>query len=137
MDVAWNIEDMIFDASYKPTPITEDLSTSLLKYAISYNDSLDELPLKMKTEFDNKIKYSFYLNDLGYYFIKKNEINKAIEIFKLNVIFFPKESNLWDSLGEAYNLKGNKQKAIKAYQKALELEPNYSNADNAKKIIGL
>jgi len=137
MDVAWYIENMLFDASYKPRSITEDLSTSLLKYTVEYDGDLDELPLKMKTTFDTKIKHSFYLNDLGYYFVNKDRLDKAVAIFKLNVMLFPKESNLWDSLGEGFLNNGNKEKAIEAYKKALELEPNYGNAEYAKKIIGV
>jgi len=137
MDVAWYIEDMLFDGSFEPRPIVEDLSTSVLKYTLAYEGNLDDLPLKMKNRFDNKIEHSFYLNDLGYYFVKEGLLDKAVAIFKLNVILFPKESNLWDSLGESYDITGNKQKAIEAYRKALELEPNYGNAEYAKKIIGV
>lgn len=137
MDVAWYIEDMLFDISYKPRPIVEDLATSVLKYAIEYEGDLEEMPLKMKNKFDNKIKYSYFLNDLGYHFVEDGQLDKAIAVFKLNVILFPEESNLWDSLGEGYNANANKQKSIEAYKKALDLDPNYENAEYAKKIIGV
>ncbi len=135
MDVARYIEEMIFDTSYNPRPIVEDTSTAILKYALAYDGNLDELSLKMKNTFNNKIKHSWYLNHLGYYFIEEDQIDKATAIFKLNVTLFPNESNLWDSLGESYLKSMNKQKAIDAYKKALELDPNYGNAMQAKQII--
>jgi cytochrome c-type biogenesis protein CcmH/NrfG len=55
-------------------------------------------------------------------------LDQAIEIFKLNTEAYPQSSNVWDSLGEAYMNKGNKELAIKNYGKALELDPSNTNA---------
>ena len=41
---------------------------------------------------------------------------------------FPKAWNPYDSLGEAYLLKGNKKLALKNYKKSAELNPQNSNA---------
>jgi CubicO group peptidase (beta-lactamase class C family) len=68
------------------------------------------------------------LNTLGYHLLGNKKIDEAIEIFKLNVENFPKASNTYDSLGEAYMIKGNKQLAIKNYKKSLELNPRNQNA---------
>lgn len=45
----------------------------------------------------------------------------ALELFKLNVKLFPKDGNLWDSLGEAYLKYNMNDKAIKSYTKAVKL----------------
>jgi len=68
------------------------------------------------------------LNTLGYHLLGSKKIDEAIEIFKLNVENFPKASNAYDSLAEAYMIKGNKQLAIKNYKKSLELNPRNQNA---------
>jgi len=71
------------------------------------------------------------LNRLGYYLLqKKNRIKDALEIFKLNVEVYPKYSNGYDSLAEAYMVNGDRMLAIKNYAKSLELNPNNQNAVN-------
>ena len=53
---------------------------------------------------------------------------EAIEIFKLNVEAYPQSSNVYDSLGEAYMVKGDGEQAIMNYEISLKLDPNNSNA---------
>ena len=65
-----------------------------------------------------------------------NKILEAIEIFKLNVEAYPQSSNVYDSLGEAYMVKGDRQQAIMNYEKSLELDPNNSNAAEMLKKLG-
>lgn len=68
------------------------------------------------------------LNNLGYQLLGMKKIKEAIEIFKLNVDVFPESSNVYDSLGEAYMINGDKELAIKNYEKSLELNPDNKNA---------
>ena len=75
------------------------------------------------------------LNYLGYQLLGKNMVKEAIEIFKLNVKEYPKASNSYDSLGEAYMINGNKKLAIRNYKKSLELNPNNTNAVKMIKIL--
>lgn len=64
----------------------------------------------------------------GYSFLEKNETEKAIEVFKLNVMLNPDGWNTYDCLGEAYLKAGNIELAIKNYKKSLELNPKNDNA---------
>jgi tetratricopeptide (TPR) repeat protein len=64
------------------------------------------------------------LNASGYSLLSAEKIDEAIDVFKLNVQLYPKAWNTYDSLGEAYALKGNKELAIKNYEKSMELNPN-------------
>ena len=68
------------------------------------------------------------LNTWGYSLLENNETAKAIEIFRLNVTLHPDSWNPYDSLAEAYLKAGNKEMAIKNYQKSLELNPKNENA---------
>ena len=63
-------------------------------------------------------------------------MKEAIEIFKLNVEAYPKASNTYDSLAEAYMANGDKELAIQNYKKSLELNPKNENAIEALKKLG-
>lgn len=67
------------------------------------------------------------MNRLGYALLQKQKVKEAIEIFKMNVEDFPQSSNVYDSLGEAYMVNGDKELAIKNYQKSIELNPDNAN----------
>ena len=70
-----------------------------------------------------------YINSLGYRMLYgKKDVKKAIAIFEHNISSFPKSANAYDSLGEAYRIKGDKAQAIKNYKKSLQLDPNNHNA---------
>ena len=68
------------------------------------------------------------LNLLGYRLLGMKRVKEAIEVFKLNVEVYPLASNVYDSLGEAYMVNGDKESAIKNYKKSLELNPKNTNA---------
>jgi tetratricopeptide (TPR) repeat protein len=88
---------------------------------------------------------SFKNNSISYY-LSENEVNSigyfllynlgkkdaALDFFKINAEEFPKSSNTFDSLGEAYMENGDNKKAIENYKKSLELDPSNQNA---KKMI--
>jgi tetratricopeptide (TPR) repeat protein len=74
------------------------------------------------------------INRLGYDLLgrtRPEDLDKAIEVFKLNVDDYPRSANVYDSLAEAYLKKGNKELAVKFYSKALELDPNFPSAIEA------
>jgi len=71
------------------------------------------------------------LNIVGYNILSEGLTDEAIELFKLNIEFFPGVANCWDSLGEAYMLKGDTTAARKAYEKALEINPDMETAKKA------
>ncbi len=80
-------------------------------------------------------KYEFNesdLNTVGYQLLGSGKTKDAIEIFKLNVEMYPKSSNAYDSLGEAYRADGQKDLAIANYRKSVELDP--TNAGGVKAI---
>ena len=75
------------------------------------------------------------MNRLGYDLMATRRVKDAIEVFKQNVEDFPQSSNVYDSLGEAYMRDGNKELAIKNYQRSIELDPANTNAiETLKKL---
>jgi glyoxylase-like metal-dependent hydrolase (beta-lactamase superfamily II) len=75
------------------------------------------------------------LNQLGYRLISQNKIDEAITVFKTNVELYPESFNVYDSLGEAYMIKGEKDLAIEFYQKSLEVDPTNTNAVEKLKTL--
>ena len=69
-----------------------------------------------------------FVNNWGDWMLKLEDVDKAIELFKLNVSNFPGSYNAYDSLGEAYMVKHEKPLAIEYYEKSLELNPANQNA---------
>lgn len=65
------------------------------------------------------------LNELGLRLLyDRKDTGAAIEVLKLNTEQFPRSFNVWDSLGEAYYQAGDKDEAIKNYEKSLQLNPD-------------
>lgn len=73
------------------------------------------------------------VNSLGYGLLNRQEYGKAVEIFSYNIKRFPKSFNAHDSLGEAYLIMGDKEKAIKYYKLAIKLNPGVT--EYAKRIL--
>jgi tetratricopeptide (TPR) repeat protein len=77
------------------------------------------------------------INQLGYQLLNREKTADAIEVFKLNVREFPKSSNVYDSLGEAYLKAGNRELAVQNYKRSIELDPTNRNAvDVVKRLTG-
>ena len=86
------------------------------------------LYFKLKNEAKEEYLFDHWeLNNLGYYYMGKGDIQKAIEILEFNVGLYPDVANTYDSLGEAYMAAGQNKKAIRSYEKSVELDPGNTN----------
>lgn len=75
------------------------------------------------------------LNNYGYQLLNQKEQDRAIEVFILNTERHPKSANTFDSLGEAYALKGDKKNAIINFKKSLALDPPAATKENSEKYL--
>jgi hypothetical protein len=75
------------------------------------------------------------LNQYGYQLLGQQQPDKAIEAFILNTQRHPKSPNAWDSLGEAYAIKGDKKNAIINFKKSLSLNPAPNVKANSEKYL--
>ncbi len=110
-------------------------------YGISYRDveGIEQLTQHFQA-LSERLSWDFqppeYLvNQLGYRMLQsgnRNDTSKALAFFILNTENYPSSFNAFDSLGEAYFHNRDKNHALKAYTKALELDPN---SESAKKMI--
>ena len=107
-------------------PAIQNIRKNYEKLGIDYiKENFQELTINFHPSDPKDI----ILNNLGYaYLYEAKDNKKALEIFKLNTELFPNIANCWDSLGEALAMSKNKSEAIKAYKKALELNPDMDTA---------
>jgi predicted alpha/beta superfamily hydrolase len=61
------------------------------------------------------------INSIGYRFLQNKQISKAIEAFEMNIRYYPKSANSYDSLADALESNGAIDLAIKAMDKAISL----------------
>ena len=135
--LANDLSAIAFGAPYKlPTlPVSEVLATTIAQKGIA--PALQQYRELKRTRPDNYDFSEPVLDRLGYDLLRSQKLKEAIEIFKLNVEMFPQAFNVYDSLGEAYMETGDKELAIKNYEKSLELNPQNTNAVNMlKKLRG-
>lgn len=67
------------------------------------------------------------LNSIGQYNLNlKKDLDTAIDFLEWNAELYPKSFITYENLGKAYMEKGKDRKAIKNFQKALELNPSSS-----------
>lgn len=64
---------------------------------------------------------------------QQNKLREAIELFKLNVETYPKSASALASLGDGYSQAGQKEMAVRQFEKALELLPNDTGLSNNQK----
>jgi len=74
----------------------------------------------------------------AYQLLEEGEDGASVAIFKLTVARYPKSANAYDSLAEAYEMSGEKQRAIENYTRSLELNPKNTNAvQHLQRLKGL
>jgi len=106
--------------------ISDDKQKSIIdKRALDYAIQVSSTSIT-----DDHSEYS--LNNWAYMLLEKGEIDKALEIFKLNVTLHPDSWNAYDSYGETLLKKHQTEEAIKMYKKSVELNPN---SENGKKVL--
>ena len=75
------------------------------------------------------------LNRYGLDLLRMGRVKDAIEVLKQNVAEYPQSFNVYDSLGEAYAANGDKELAIKNYERSIELNSaNKEGIEALKKL---
>ena len=76
------------------------------------------------------------LNALGYRLLRDGREAEALSVFELNVRVHPRYANGWDSLGEAYVTAGRRDDAVRAFERALVIEPGLAPAQAWLRRLG-
>jgi tetratricopeptide (TPR) repeat protein len=76
------------------------------------------------------------VNALGYRLLEEGQLDRAIQIFRLNVESYPSSANVHDSLGEAYLKAGDRVQARESYRRSLALNPHNETARRVLAELG-
>jgi len=87
------------------------------------------MELSIETKISNRSEED--LNEWGYTLMGNEELEKALQVFKLNTMLFPDSFNTYDSYGEALSKSNRNAEAIEMYQKSIELNPENENGKKA------
>lgn len=144
---AGNISDLVFCRwiTWKSGSNPWDACNPNLSIASKMKQIIDEKGIEditaayMTLKKEQSDEYDFsegQLNDLGYYYMSREEFEKAFAIFKLNIEAFPYTFNVYDSYGEVLLAQGNKEEAIENYKKSVQLNPDNDNGIKVLKDLG-
>ena len=125
-DVAWEMSKLISDSNYTPKPVTK-LTYELVYDFINSNktDNANSLIALLEENLNLIFTDKAVFNRIGFKRISKEKDSAwGLEHLKLNLQLFPNDGNLFDSLGDAYFEYDQKENAIVAFTKALELKPD-------------
>lgn len=125
-DMTQGITNILYDLPYDvpKKSLAKALYNTFLKEGV--NAALAEYHDFRETHADTYDFDEDELNTLGYRLLRTDRIGEAIEIFTLNVKAYPESWNVYDSLGEAYFVNGNRELALENHKKSLELNPQQS-----------
>ncbi len=132
--------DIVIDPDYKMLRISDNLRvTSIARRGIeqfkegNYVEAQQQFEAALKLDRSN----SWIYYNLGLLFLEQRNYDLAIDNFKatlagrLNPIWLPVWANI--KMGNAYDAKGDRARAVAAYERAQALGDNYDNAQNAVK----
>jgi TolA-binding protein len=123
--VVWIDQAIAQNNSFATQSAKANIMTAMNKPADAEKIIKDALPNATEVE----------INAYGYQLMGAANLDKAIEIFVVNTVRFPKSANAWDSLGEAYFTKGDKKNAIASFKKSLSLNPAANVKANSEKFL--
>lgn len=70
-----------------------------------------------------------FLNGHAFHGLQRHDApDEAIQLFKFCLSLYPESDGAYEGMGESYEKKGMKEKAVEFYQKALELNPDSKSA---------
>lgn len=111
--------------SFNNLMLKSNLLKQLGKHAEAEKAATEALSLGNETD----------LNLYGYQLANEGRFDDAIRIMKLGTERYPESANTWDSLGEIYALKGDKENAIKYFKKSLSMNPPENVRANSIKYL--
>jgi predicted Zn-dependent protease len=86
-----------------------------------------KIAMRVAAESPGRVKEAG-LNGFGYSLMNNRRLDDAIKVFQLNVQLFPQSGNVYDSLAEALEKRGDVAGAILNYELSLKYDPRNDNA---------
>lgn len=115
------------------------------RFDIKFDDIVKEntdIVAKMKAHYNNVTKALGYenkpdeamVNGMGYQLMQMEKMDIAKQFFKMNIEYYPKSSNVYDSYGDYWMALENKAKAIENFEKALAIKENPYSREKLDKL---
>jgi tetratricopeptide (TPR) repeat protein len=121
----WADQAIAMSSNFADLSVKSDLLKEMGKTAEAETIKKDAVAIGTENE----------LNNYGYQLLNQKEQDRAIEVFIMNTQRHPTSANCFDSLGEAYALKGDKKNAIINFKKSLALNPPEATKANSEKYL--
>ncbi len=118
-------------------PVPESIAKVMTKVMMEKGiDAALESYNKIKKENNGgHIISEWELNVLGYELLRRDMIDEALAVFRLNAAEYPESSNVYDSLGEACLASGEPEAAFKNYMEAYRRDNTNLNAKKQADLI--
>ena len=122
MALPYNIEQYLFEK--EPLPVYETgITSQIVGLSLNTTGSPEHKKAVLQKNFASKIDNKRILNRAGLRLVDHERYNDAIALLLLNVELYSDDGNLWDSLGEAYFIKGQYAPAKQAFTQAIKRKP--------------
>lgn len=133
--VTWNTGASLWKGCHIKLPIGSKLKQIIDAKGV---EDIKATYVTLKKEQPDEYNFSeSQLNELGYHYMGRDELEKAIAIFRLNTEAFPYDYNVYDSYGEALLAQGAREEAIENYKKSIRLNPENENGKTVLKELGV
>ena len=107
--------------------------------SLFYNDyrNIENLYENLSEHFGYKVKPpESMVNDLAYTDLYFKRYDESLYLFKLNVINYPESYNVYNSMGDFYDAKGDKANAIDNYKKSLSIKEVLYTREKLERLQG-
>lgn len=95
--------------------------------AIIDDEGLEAARARLRTAIGNPVfryrSMEAEINNLGYRLLQERRTEDAIGVFSVNTEEFPDSWNAWDSLGDALETAGDRDRALEYFERSLSLNP--------------
>lgn len=75
------------------------------------------------------------LAQLGHVYFDTNQYTRAIETYNKYLALKPDNANIWTDLGVMHRRQGNPMEALRAFDKAVEINPNHQQSRFNKGVV--
>ena len=116
--------------AYKPAESMDDI----IAWAQKNDDVPGLIERYRKFRSDPKHKYTetmTIINRVGHYLLRIRRPDDALTIFKVNAEDNPGSAIVYQSLGDVYDIKGDKENALANYKKAISIDPKLAASAEA------
>ena len=75
------------------------------------------------------------MNDLGYFYLQKEDFNGAVLFFQYNIDNYSNNSYSYDAMGDLFMASDQPDKAAEMFKKAIEIDGNSDSSEKLKELI--